>query len=83
MAMSDAQFRATVRNLMASGDLPSEPPVIQSSGDGRWRPAATRRSSRAETCAICGAPDPTVAYFWTGGREAAKVRCGIGSWGGG
>jgi hypothetical protein len=35
--MTDDQLRARVRELMASNDLPSEPPVIQSSGDGVWR----------------------------------------------
>ncbi len=70
MAMIDAQLRARVRELIASGELPSEPPVIQSSGDGGWRPATARRTSPGETCTICGEPDPTVAYFWTGGRVA-------------
>jgi len=76
MAMSDAQLRATVRNLMASGDLPSEPPVTQSSGDGGWRPVSPRRTSRLDTCAICGESGLTVAYFWTGGRGVSlHVAC--------
>jgi hypothetical protein len=67
MAMTDAQLRARVRDLIAAGELPNEPPVIHSSGDGGWRPASPRRTARVETCAICGEPGPTVAYFWTGG----------------
>jgi len=31
-------------------------------------PSSLRRAARVETCAICGEPGPTVAYFWTGGR---------------
>ena len=54
----------------ASGDPPSELPVIQSCGEGGWRPATARRTAAAETCMICGEPNPAVAYFWTGGRVA-------------
>jgi hypothetical protein len=68
MAMTDAQLRASVRDLIAAGELPSEPPVIHSSGEGGWRPASGWRTSRTETCAICEEPGPTVAHFWTGGR---------------
>ncbi len=62
------QLRARVRELIAAGELPNEPPMIQSSGKNGWRPELGRRTSRIETCAICGEPGPTVAYFWRGGR---------------
>jgi hypothetical protein len=68
--MTHAELRDRVRTLIAEGSLPSEPPVIQSSGDGGWRPGAARRGTPGETCTICGEPEPTVAYFWTGGRVA-------------
>jgi hypothetical protein len=71
MAMTDAQLRARIRELIASGELRTEPPVIQSSGEDGWRPASPRPTSRIETCAICGEPGPTVAYFWTGGRAVS------------
>ncbi len=28
-----------------------------------------------ETCKICNEADPTVAYFWTGGRVSDAPRC--------
>ena len=59
--MTEADLRAKIRELMAAGSLPSEPPVIQRSG----RDAGGAR--RQDTCAICAKPDPTVRYFWTGG----------------
>lgn len=60
--MTNAALRATIRALIASGALPSEPPVIQRSGhDPAW--------ARAEDpCTICGEPAPSVSYFWPGGR---------------
>ena len=66
--MTDEQLRARIRELMASGDLPSELPVIQNSGKNGWRPELGRRTSRIETYAICGEPGLTVAYFCRGGR---------------
>jgi len=64
MAMTNEQLRARVRELIASDDLPSEPPVVQNAGDrfGRF--------SRCSPCLICGEPDAMVGYFWTGGRVA-------------
>jgi len=45
---------------MASGDLPDEPPVVQNAGDEFYR------FSHGAPCVICGKPDATTAYFWTG-----------------
>jgi hypothetical protein len=59
--MPEFEIRAKIRALMASGVLPSEPPVIQRNG----RDSADAR--RQDSCAVCAGPDPTVSYFWTGG----------------
>jgi hypothetical protein len=69
-AMTHAELRDRVRKLIAKGEPPSEPPVIQSSGQGGWWPTSARRTSPGETCTICVEPDPTVACFSTGGRVA-------------
>jgi len=58
--MIEAAHRARIRELMASGALPNDPPVIQRSGQ---LPAGRGR----DACVICTEPDPTVNYFWTGG----------------
>jgi hypothetical protein len=55
----ESDLCAKVRELITSGVLPNEPPVIQRSGE-----VGTRRQG---ACAICTEPDPTVIYFWTGG----------------
>ena len=34
MAITDAQLRARIRELIASDDLPNEPPVVQNAGPG-------------------------------------------------
>jgi len=34
MAMTNEQLRARVRALIASGDLPNEPPVVQNAAPG-------------------------------------------------
>jgi hypothetical protein len=65
MGMTTEQLQARTRDLIASDNLPTEPPVIQQAGDGfagfsRTRPA----------CIVCGESDAMVAYFWTGGRLA-------------
>lgn len=63
MALTDAALRSRVRELVASGDLPSEAPVIHRTGEG-----FRKVSGQALPCLICGESEPTVAYFWTGGR---------------
>jgi len=44
--MTGAQLRVRIRDLIAAGELPCAPPVIQSSGEGEWRRASARRTSR-------------------------------------
>jgi hypothetical protein len=51
------ELRSRIRDLVASGDLPSEQPVIHRAGEVSRLP-----------CLICGEAEPTVAYFWTGCR---------------
>jgi len=68
MAMTGAHLRARIRELIAAGELPCAPPVIQSSGAGGWWSASNRLTSPIETCTLCGEPGPIVAYFWTRGR---------------
>jgi ribosomal protein S14 len=59
--VTDVDVRAKVRELIQTGDLPSDPPVIHRTSDGLAGP------TRGTTCTICGEPDPTVSYFWPGG----------------
>jgi hypothetical protein len=58
------QLRARVRELIASDDLPNEPPIVQNAGPGFGN---FKRGSR---CLICGEPDAMVGYFWVDGRVA-------------
>ena len=64
MAMTHEQLRARVRELIASDDLPNEPPVVQNAGPGFGN------FKSGSPCLICGEPDAMVGYFWTGGRVA-------------
>ena len=52
--MTNEQLRARVRELIASGDLPSEQPVVQNSGPG------IGSFKRGSPCLICGEPDAMV-----------------------
>jgi hypothetical protein len=57
MALTDVELRSRIRDLVASGALPSEQPVIHRAGEVSRLP-----------CLICDEPETTVAYFWTAGR---------------
>jgi hypothetical protein len=67
--MTEGDLRAKVRELMASGVLPSAPPVIERAGRGTEgdRARMVVDNPRAEPCAICDEPGPPIAYFWPGG----------------
>jgi hypothetical protein len=65
MAMTDAQLRARVRDLMALGKLPDERPRLHQAGAG-----SSRLAPQSEVCLICGEPGPNVTYGWSGGRVA-------------
>ena len=75
--MTHEELRARIRDLIAAGDLPDEPPVVVNAGDG------FSRFKRGAPCLICGEPNPTTAYFWVGGRVAHSMqratRCGSSS----
>jgi hypothetical protein len=70
MAMTQAQLRARVRDLVAAGDLPNEPPFVRNAGPG------FRGFRRGAPCLICGEPGATTAYVWTGGRGGTPS-CGL------
>ena len=65
MALTDAQLRARVRDLMALGNLPDERPRLHEVGD---RPS--KLAPHSDICLICGDPGPNVTYVWSGGRAA-------------
>jgi hypothetical protein len=56
--MPELELCAKIRDLMASGVLPNEPPVITRAGPG---------APRKDACAICVESGATVSYFWPGG----------------
>jgi hypothetical protein len=64
--MTVAELRAKVRELMASGALPSEAPSIQRRG-GEESARFALQDPALEPCAICGEPRTQVALFFTGG----------------
>ena len=63
-AVTNADLRARIRQLMAAGDLPDERPTVVNTGDG------FDRFKRGAPCLICGESNALVAYFWPGGRVA-------------
>ena len=63
MAMTDAQLRARVRDLMASRNLPDERPQLHQAGAG-----LAQLAPQADVCLICGEPGPNVTYVWSGRR---------------
>jgi len=65
MALTDAQLRAKIRDLMTLGDLPNERPRVRQVG---YVPPAI--APRSAVCLICGEPGPIVTYVWSGGRAA-------------
>jgi hypothetical protein len=66
MAITDAQLRAKIRDLMTSGDLPNERPRVHQVGYG-----PPEIAPRSDVCLICGDPGPPpVTYVWSGRRAA-------------
>ena len=70
MAESDDDLRAKIRELIASGVLPGDPPLIE-------RPANDLPNGRTrsligdplrEPCTICGDEGPQVSYFYVAGQ---------------
>jgi len=65
MAMTDAQLRARVRDLITSGDLPNERPRVHQVGHG-----PSRLAPQSDGCLICGEPEPNVTDVWSRRRVA-------------
>jgi len=65
MAMTDAQLRARVRELMDLGNLPNERPHLHQAGAG-----PSRLAPQSDVRPICGEPGPNVTYVWSGGKVA-------------
>ena len=70
--MSQSELRAKIRELMASGVLPDDPPPME-----RPAPSSTMGNRRArilvggtlhEPCTICGEPGPQVQHFYLAGQ---------------
>jgi len=62
----DAELRAKIRALMASGGLPSEGPSSERRG-GEESARFALQDPALEPCAICGEARTQVALFFTGG----------------
>jgi len=65
MAMTDAQLRTRVRELMALGKLPDERPQLHQAGTG-----PSRLAPQSNVCLIAASRDPACTYVWSGGRAA-------------
>jgi hypothetical protein len=70
MAVSQDDLRAKIRELIASGTLPSDPPLI-----GRPVDKLSNRKTRSligyplrEPCTICGDEGPQISYFYIAGQ---------------
>jgi len=71
MAITDAQLRAKIRELMAAGVLPSEPAPIQRpvppAPTGPKPHMFVRDSLLDQACTICGQLAPQFQFFYVGG----------------
>jgi hypothetical protein len=65
--MTQPDLRAQIRNLMASGSLPSRPWLMRRAGRG-----STASGEYEEMCSICTEGNPTVRYYWPDGHA---VKC--------
>jgi hypothetical protein len=72
--MSATDLRAKIRELMASGLLPEEPPPIVGPASWSWSTPGNKRSrivigwNLRGPCTICGEPDPQIQYSYIGGQ---------------
>jgi hypothetical protein len=70
--MSGADLRAKIRELMASGVLPKEPPPIV--GPASWSTPGNKQAriligwKLQGRCTICDEPDPQIQYSCRGGQ---------------
>jgi hypothetical protein len=58
----EAELRAKIRALMASGALPSEPPVISGTGD-----VGAVKNPLPAACSVCGERDPQITLLYLAG----------------
>jgi hypothetical protein len=71
-AVTEAELRAKVRDLMASSVLPADPPPI--TRPAPWSTPGTTRSKVLvggplhAPCTICGDPGPQIQYFYLAGQ---------------
>jgi hypothetical protein len=62
--MLEPELRAKIRELMASGALPSEPSVVyRGTGD-----LGAVKNPLPGPCSVCGERDPQITLFYVGGR---------------
>ena len=63
--MDNNELRATIRQLMASGDLPPVHPLTDKTPPGNAvRARVVVGRPMPEPCLICGEADPTVSYWY-------------------
>ena len=70
-AMTDAELRVRIRDLMVNGSLPGEPAPIERfvppAPGGRRPHMFVSDSLLKEPCTICGEVGPQVSYFYSAG----------------
>jgi hypothetical protein len=60
--MTQSELRAKIRELMASGALPKESPVISGTGD-----VGVVKNPLPAACSVCGDRDPQITLFYVAG----------------
>lgn len=65
--MNQADLRARIRALMASGALPSDPPSIERRGGGDSARFAILNPAPEQRCSICSDLGPQIALFYPAG----------------
>jgi hypothetical protein len=61
--VTEAELRGKIRVLMASGAVPSEPPVISGTGD-----VGAVKYPLLAACSVCGERGPQITLFYVAGR---------------
>ena len=70
MVEGEHDLRAKIRELIASGVLPSDPPLIERPADDlpNRRTRSLIGDPLREPCTICGDVGPQVSYFYVAGQ---------------
>ena len=74
--MTEAELRARIRKLMASGALPNDPPSIERRGSEDLE----TRFAAPHPCSICLDLRPEVALFYPAGRAVHLHAAGESLW---